>query len=116
MCFRKREKATNGYKEIMSTFTIPTGNNSITKTDIGKGQVRITRDNKKYFPDYDCDIKIIVNDNSFFVKYRLGNNKDKVRSHLIILGHDIIDLLELSSEDHLDVQRVDEMTYIISKG
>ena len=114
MCFKR--KKTGGHKNNITTFYIPAGNNSITVTDIKKGQVRITKDNKEYFPEYDCDIQIRIADKYFTVKFRLGNNKDKVRSHMLKLGCEVIDLLGLKSGDCLAVQRIDEYTYTINNA
>ena len=120
MCIRKvkaNHLTTTGdlSDNVLATFFIPDGTNSITATDIRNGRVRITKENKQYFPDHDCDVNIKISDRDFSVKFRLGNNTDIDRSLILKIGLEAIMHLGLDSGDTLFVKKVGKLSYIISK-
>lgn len=63
-------------------FIIPSSGNSITDSDIGSGQLRITIDFKEYFPQNSCQINVIIGEEKYSATftYRIG------RSHILRFG------------------------------
>ena len=54
--------------KTVASFIIPSANNSITKSDLDKGTLRITIDFKSWFPSNDANIKIEFNKGNSSVK------------------------------------------------
>jgi hypothetical protein len=101
----------------MTTFFIPDcseKSNKITQKDITNGRLRITAKNKKYFPNEECDVVIIVADKEYICKFKL-NSDDKERSYIILLPKELSASLQLKTTDVLECQKIDEKKYHFSK-
>jgi hypothetical protein len=98
-------------------FFIPSGkNNEIRQNDLDNGYLRITADNKKYFPYEDCDdIIIIVDDIEHNCQFRLRNQDGNNRSYTINLGQELISKLDIKTSDILECKKIGDKTYTLSK-
>ncbi len=98
--------------EFQQTFCIPAEGTTITQGDIDKGYIRVTVDNKKYFPYNNGDLKIKINSIPFICKYSIRID----RSNLIWLGLEAMDMLNIKAGDKLTIQRLDYQSYIIERA
>lgn len=96
----------NNSQEI---FQIPAIGNKITETDIRKGYIRITKDNKKFFPEQDKLLFVKLNNQIFEVQFVYKNQ----RSHILKLSKNIINLLSLGPGDKIKIKRDSNYSYEI---
>jgi len=97
-------------------FFIPCGNNKLTQNDIDNGCLRITKENKKYFPDEDCDnLIIIINNIEYPCLFRVRAQGRQDRSAMISIGKELMNKLDMKTLDILECQKVGDKKYTISK-
>ncbi len=96
-------------------FFIPDKNNKITPNDIEVGQLRIGVSNKKYFPNEDCDIKIIIESEEYTCPFRIRDHGGKDRSYTLLLGKPLMNKLNIKTIDVLECQKIDDQKYLLLK-
>jgi hypothetical protein len=101
-----------GFINQTKQFIVPTEGNSISKRDVILGCIRITKDNKKYFPDFDSELKVVIKNRTFVVKMKAGDYGNKVRSHVLRLGREAMDLLGVQAGGKLKVTIQPDGSYV----
>lgn len=92
-------------------------NNNITDDDIKNGYLRITKNNKKYFPNEDCDVIVIIENNKHVRSFRTRDNDGKPRSYTLHLGVNLINKLIQGNPKTviLECEKIGDKKYKISK-
>jgi hypothetical protein len=93
-------------------FQIPAKGNSITEMDIRKGQVRITKENKKYFPGKDAIIMMRLGSVDYQVRYKYRTT----RSNILFIGKEICSKMNLVAGDSFSVAKISELEYQLIDG
>lgn len=91
-------------------FIIPAHGNTITKKDIEKNMLRITKDYKKYFPEKSCYIKTKIGGN--LSKSRFGYRER--RSYVLSLGKEAMNVLNIREGDSVRIV-LEEGVYELEK-
>jgi hypothetical protein len=97
---RKKEKkiiSKNSKVESKEVFTIPTSGNQITIEDIKKGQLRITAENKQYFPNQNQQVAIKYLGKNYQVNFV---HRD-TRSHILNVGKCFMSALSITKNSRL---------------
>ncbi|MFW5852603.1 MAG: hypothetical protein ACOCUR_01095 [Nanoarchaeota archaeon] len=92
----------------MAIFFVPNAHDKrdkITKSDISGGKLRITKSNKRFFPDEECEISIVYNDEE---------KKCKFDGDSLIIGRELMKNIGIQSTDILEF-RVEDDVYYLSK-
>lgn len=83
------------------SFIIPSEGNRITANDIKHKQIRITAAFKPLFPETDSELKITIRN-----KYRLVFKYRDKRSHILKLGSDALNELNLEAGGKVVITRI----------
>lgn len=90
-------------------------NNSISQNDLDNGFIRIDVANKKFFPNDDCKIIVVVNSKEYSCEFRTNDNDGRDRSYKLFLGRNLINLLNIHTRDQLEFVRLNNNKYSIQK-
>jgi hypothetical protein len=102
--------------ERVERFFIPARNNTIAKTDIDKGYLKITSDNKEHFPEENCDdLILVINGVEHVCSLHIKGMTGKDDFYIVNVGKDVLRDMGLRFSDILDCERVDEKKYIVIK-
>ncbi len=88
-------------------------NNRITQNDIDKGYLRLSINNKKYFPDHDCDVRVITGDVEHTCPLRIGNSDGKERSYKLYIGKGLMKILNIRPSSILEFNKLGDSEFII---
>ena len=102
---------------MTTNFFIPCSesrDNKITTNDIENGKLRITAENKKYFPSEDCEIILVVSGREWMCKLST-KSEGKNRSHRLWIGQELMNELQVSPNSILEFNRVSNATYKVEK-
>jgi len=98
----------------MDKFSIPAGTtNSITKKDIERAHIRITVNNKQFFPQHDASLTIIINGEKHKVRFENRDGPDKKRSHLLHFGGNLMRAAGIRANGSFSMTRLSSDTYAI---
>lgn len=92
-------------------FILPSEGNTITRTDIDSGRLRITSDYKSFFPTSSTKAFVRVGDISKTVSFQFRED----RSHVLQIGHELMEKLKLSEGDRICIEVLEDNSYRISK-
>jgi hypothetical protein len=97
----------------MEIFYLPDSEkNSITKTDVSSGILRVTINSKKYFPNSDSELKIWIGEDLHFIKYSKRNSK----SDILYLGKSIMNALSVRSKTKIRFYKLSPKEYRIENA
>jgi len=99
----------------MSTFIIPTENNSITQNDIEKKSLRITKELKNYFPSFNCELVVLIDDVPCTVKLYNKDSADKERSYVLRFNKNDFNRLSLTTKDKIKVTNLSKCKFEFEK-
>ena len=91
----------------------PLKNVNITRNDIDSKQIRLTINNKKYFPNEDEDILIKYKDITYVCKFRTNDSDGKTRSYKILLKEDLFSILNIKTTSIIEFIQLDKKKYEI---
>jgi hypothetical protein len=89
------------------SFQIPTAGNSITGMDLRKGQVRITKENKQYFPTNDAIVVIKHGSDIYNIRFKYR----ETRSCVLFIGKELSSKLNLRSGGSLSIMKNSDFEY-----
>lgn len=95
----------------MKTFILPANGNSITEKDIEKNTLRITVDFKPFFPSQNATLQIYVNNDSYPATYIVKEG----RSSLLRVGREVMNQLQLKSNQSVKFECIDALKYKLTK-
>jgi hypothetical protein len=90
-------------------------NTKIKQSDIDKGILRICQNNKQFFPEEGCVLKIIVDDVEYSCDYIINNNINQPLSCYINLGKELFEKLNIKNSDILECIKIDDKIFKLSK-
>lgn len=105
------DKMQDATSEIHSSFVLPAAGNSITAEDVKKGYLRITVDFKRYFPGSSTDVSVSIGGRQFHVRFEHRDG----RSHLLKIGREGMQALNLSAGAMVKVEVVGSNAYRLSR-
>jgi hypothetical protein len=106
---------THDLESKMSTFIIPTEGNSITPNDIVKKSLRITKELKKYFPSFNCELVVLIDDIPGTVKLYNKDSADKERSYVLKFNKNDFNRLSLTTKDKIKVTKIEKCKFEFEK-